>query len=95
MKDLKKAPSTLNPQLSTLNPQLGTLHPPASAFNPHPSTLSLQPSTLNSDGSITKQSLRMRMAIGEPSADQTVFLNRLDLYHKSPDSGEHECKSWT
>jgi len=30
-----------------------------------------------------------------PSFDQMVFFNRLHLYHKSPDSGERQCKSRT
>jgi hypothetical protein len=35
----------------------------------------------------------MAAELGVPLQVQTHFLNCLDLYHNSPDSGERQCKS--
>jgi len=39
------------------------------------------------------QGLAWLVATCDAGVEQTVFFNRLDLYHKSPDSGERQYKS--
>ena len=103
----RKEPFTLNPPPCNLYPTPYAQHPAPYTIHPTPCTLLPTPYSLKANAGTTPHQVGVEVVVGQDPpfraalmrasrlalAVQILFSTCLDLYHKSSDTSERQCKS--